>query len=250
MNTENSNNLWEAIADDWNIRIGDDGNDFHRELIRPATLRMLNPQPGECILDVACGNGVFARYLAERSINVVAFDYSTAMIEYAKERCASYLEHISFHVADATDYKQLLSLGNGKPFDKAVANMAVMGIHDVVPLFNAVYKLLQDGGVFVFSATHPCFQTPDKSFTSDGNGLITTDYINSKRYSYQILADNPKNAYHWHRPLQELLKICFDSGFVLDDLEEPVFARGSCTHSVWERVPLPIVIRARKILKG
>ena len=60
MNTSNSNDQWERIADDWDVRIGDDGNDFHRELIRPATLGLLNPQSDERILDAACGNGVFA----------------------------------------------------------------------------------------------------------------------------------------------------------------------------------------------
>jgi len=247
MNAECDNTLWEALADDVDIRVGDDGNSFHRELIRPATLRMLDPQPGERILDVACGNGVFARYLAERGVHVAAFDYSPAMIEHAGRRCAAYAEYISLCVADATDYERVLSLGNGRPFDKAVANMAVMGIPDIVPLFRAVYDLLPKGGVFIFSAVHPCFQTPDKSFTPDGTGLITTDYVTQKRYSYQILADNPKKAYHWHRPLQALLKICFDAGFVLDGLEEPVFAKGSCTHSVWERVPLPVVMRVRKL---
>ena len=247
MGSNNSNNFWEAIADDWDTRVGDDGNDFHRELIRPATLRMLNPQTSERILDAACGNGVFARYLAELGVEVVAFDYSPAMIEHARERSAAYSKQIAFTIADATDYGQMLSLGNGKPFDKAVANMAVMGIPDIEPLFKAVFDMLKPGGVFVFSATHPCFQTPDKSFTPDGRGVITTDYITPKRYSYQILTDNPKCAYHWHRPLQELFRICVDAGFVIDGLEEPVFVKGSCTHSVWENVPLPIVIRVQKI---
>ena len=68
MNTDNCNDLGEAIADDWDARVGNDGNDFHRELIRPATLRMLNPQSGERILDVACGNGLFTKYLTERGV--------------------------------------------------------------------------------------------------------------------------------------------------------------------------------------
>jgi len=38
MNTETSNKYWEELAEDWDTRMGDDGNDFHRELIRPATL--------------------------------------------------------------------------------------------------------------------------------------------------------------------------------------------------------------------
>jgi SAM-dependent methyltransferase len=239
--------LWDAIADDWDERIGVDGNDFHRELIRPATMRFLDPQPGERILDIACGNGIFACYLAERGIDVVGFDYSPAMIAHAEKRCAPFAERITLKVADATDHDEIIALGGGRSFDKAVANMAIMGIPDIAPLFKAVYDLLPHGGVFVFSATHPCFQTPGRELTPDGAGLITTEYIRTQRYSYQILADNPKSAYHWHRPLQDLLKPCFDSGFVLDGLKEPVFASGRGGSPVWENLPLPIVLRVRKV---
>lgn len=237
--------LWDEISGDWDVRVGDDGNDFHRDLIRPATLRMLEPRADDRILDVACGNGMFSTLLASLGADVVAFDYSAAMIEHAKERCGAY--KIKLAVADATDYEQVVSLGNGELFDKAVANMALMGIPDIVPLFKAINALLPLGGVFVFSITHPCFQTPDKCFTEDGNGVIVTGYIHSKQYSYQILANNPKCAYHWHRPLQDILRICFDAGFVVDGLEEPVYAPGKCSHSAWEKVPLPIVVRVRKI---
>jgi SAM-dependent methyltransferase len=245
--TENYIEQWNDLAGDWDTRIGDDGNDFHRGLIRPATLRLLNPRPGERILDAACGNGVFAGYLAEQGVDVVAFDYSPNMIEHAKKRFARYSDRISFSVTDATDYDRLISLGGGKLFDKAVSNMAVMGIPDITPLFKAVYELLPTGGVFVFSAVHPCFETPGHSFTEDGKGLITTNYIKPQRILQKILGDNSKCAYHWHRPLHELLRICFNAGFILDSLEEPVFAEGCCTHSVWESVPLPIVMRVRKI---
>jgi len=246
MNTETNNKYWEELAEDWDTRMGNDGNDFHRDLIRPATLRMLNTKSSERILDVACGNGIFTRYLAERGIEVVAFDYSPAMIENAKRRCADYSENITLSVADATNYEQLISLGGGKLFDKAVSNMAIMGIPDIKPLFKAVYELLQNGGVFVFSAVHPCFETPKHDFTTDGSGLITTQYIKPQRVLQRILGDNSKCAEHWHRPLQEILSVCFEAGFVLDGLEEPTFSQGQCTHSVWENVPLPIVMRVRK----
>ena len=246
MKIENNNEHWEALADDWDNRMGDNGNDFHQNLIRPATLRLLSPNPNERILDIACGNGIFARFLAEKNVDVVAFDFSPNMIENAKKRFSD-TKNIAFHVADATDYNQLISLAEGRLFDKAVSNMAVMGIPDIKPLFKAVYELLKIGGVFVFSALHPCFETPDHCFTEDGTGLITKNYIKPQNTLQVILADNPKSAVHWHRPLQELLGVCFEVGFVLDGFEEPTFAHGQCKHSVWESVPLPVVMRVRKI---
>lgn len=127
MNNESNPSLWDELAAAYDERIGDDGNDFHRCLIRPATLRLLNPQRGERILDACCGNGVFARYLARLGVNVVVFDYSEKMIENAKRRCAEYSDLIALSVADATDYEQLMALSGGG-FDKIVSNMAVMGL--------------------------------------------------------------------------------------------------------------------------
>jgi hypothetical protein len=169
------------------------------------------------------------------------------MIDYAQKRCAEFSDRISFSVADATEYDQLLELGEGRLFDKAVANMAVMGLPEIESLFRAVYNMLKIGGVFVFSATHPCFETPNRGFTEDGKGLITTSYIQPQRYEYKILSKSNKRAYHWHRPLQDLLGVCFNAGFVMDGLEEPLYAPGESTHSVWTEVSFPIVVRVGKI---
>ena len=169
----NNKDLWNDIAKEYDARMSDDGNDFHQKLIRPDTVRFLNPQRGERILDIACGNGIFERYLAACGVDVVAFDFGQQMINCAKERCADYLDLISFSVADATDYDRLIALSGGKPFDKAVANMALMGFSQIEPLFCAAAQILKPNGVFVFSVMHPCFQTPEMDFTEDGNGLIT-----------------------------------------------------------------------------
>ena len=246
MGIENGIARWEALADDWDARMGSDGNQFHRELIRPATLRLLDPQPGERILDAACGNGIFSRKLAEMGARVTAFDYSPQMIAHAKERCADCLGSIQFEVADATDYRQVTALGYG--FDRAVSNMAVMDIADIAPLFRAIYEMLEPGGVFVFSAVHPCFQTPGNEFTQDGKGLVTFSYIEPQRHSPQALANNEKRVFHWHRPLHLLLGQCFGAGFVLDALEEPVFAREKHEDGRfnWIDIPAAIVIRVRK----
>ena len=47
----------------WDERMGE-GNDWHRLLIAPAQERLLALQRDELVLDVACGNGQFARHMA------------------------------------------------------------------------------------------------------------------------------------------------------------------------------------------
>ena len=55
---------------------GDESNDFHREVVRPKVTELLNPDPTDYILDIACGNGNYYAYLAEKAVSVLAFDYS------------------------------------------------------------------------------------------------------------------------------------------------------------------------------
>ena len=61
---------WDRNAAFWNERMGE-GNDFFNVLLWPAIERLLKPGPGECLLDVACGNGLTSRRLATAKTRVV-----------------------------------------------------------------------------------------------------------------------------------------------------------------------------------
>lgn len=86
MGTEESKKIWEENAQFWDNAMGDESNEFHREVVRPKVTELLSPNPADYILDIACGNGNYSSYLAQRGASVVAFDYSKKMIELAKRR--------------------------------------------------------------------------------------------------------------------------------------------------------------------
>lgn len=238
--------------------MGEHSNSFHREIIRPGTEELLAVQAGDVILDIACGNGNFSRRLVELGAKVIAFDYSRAMIKNARRRCQEYLDSIEFKVIDATDYNQLINLGRSS-LDKAVANMALMDIADISPLLNATYELLKPGGVFVFSVCHPCFQTPPpmrKIVETEevGRDVITRmgvqifNYITPCSHEGCAIAGQPVPQLYYHRPLSVLLEVCFEAGFVVDGLKEPVFKKPeSCQKFDWYEIPPAIIVRLRKL---
>lgn len=68
----------------------DTGNDYYTFLELPALERLVDPQPGEVALDLATGNGLVARWLADHSVNVDATDGSHEMINHANSRTLSW----------------------------------------------------------------------------------------------------------------------------------------------------------------
>jgi len=161
---------WEMNAEVWDNRMGGEGNDFFNILCWPAIASLLDLKPDSHILDIACGNGLTTRRLAELGATVTAFDFSSNLIEKAKTRLKDHASRVNFHVIDATNESQLLSLGHSK-FDSALSNMALFDIANIETLFQILPKLLKPKGVFVFSITHPSFNN-----TSSAHVVEEADY--------------------------------------------------------------------------
>lgn len=222
---------WEANAEVWDARMGDDGNDFFNILCWPSLVSLLNPQAEQRILDIACGNGLTSRRLAARGARVTAFDFSANLIEKAKARSSNLQSLLSYHVVDATDENQLLSFGTGV-FDSALSNMALFDMADIERLFRTLPKLLKPGGTFVFSLTHPAFNNASSTHVMEefDDGKIHTIYsVKISRYMTPYhgkglaLASQPQPQMYFERPLQDYLNLGFQNGFVLDGFEERAF---------------------------
>ena len=80
--------IWDRNADFWDEGMGE-GNAFHKNLIEPTQLRLLSLESGERVLDIACGNGQFARKMASLGAEVLAVDAAPRMIENAQRRTPS-----------------------------------------------------------------------------------------------------------------------------------------------------------------
>src|SRR5258706_11098418 len=120
-----SRDIWDTNAEAWDRKIGSGGG-WQTTLVAPTVERMLNIQPGEHVLDIACGNGQFSRRLLELGAVVVASDFSPKLIELAKDRTTEHSDRITYHVIDATDEAQLLALGEQGSFDATVCSNALM----------------------------------------------------------------------------------------------------------------------------
>jgi ubiquinone/menaquinone biosynthesis C-methylase UbiE len=247
---------WDAKASFWDALHGYDGNLFHKTLVGPTAERLLGLKAGERVLDVACGSGQMSRRLAELGAQVVATDFSAALIEKARARTPGDAR-IDYRVVDATDEDALVALGAAS-FDAVVCNMALQDIADIEPLFRAVKRLLRAGGRFVFTTTHPCFNLSSTVFGQeryevDGQivyqqSLKQTEYLTPAVHEGAGAAGEPTAHLYFHRPLHVLLNAAFRAGLVMDAVEEPAFPEGTVGGSrlSWAEYPqFPPVLAAR-----
>ncbi|WP_414623051.1 class I SAM-dependent methyltransferase [Calothrix sp. CCY 0018] len=251
---------WNATAKVWDERMGDEGNDFYRVLVRPAIEKLLQLKPGQRILDVGCGNGLTTRRLASLGARMLGIDFASEMINNARKRTNYNQELIEYQVLDATDETALLKLCESS-FDAAVSAMVLMNMAEIEPLFKALTKLVRPGGCFIFAVMHPCFNSMHTSMAAElieKENLIYTEYsVKVKAYLKPTkvrglaLENQPQPHTYFHRPLNILLNTAFNAGFVLDGLEEPTFLPELAAENIgigWSKfseIPPVIVARLR-----
>ena len=102
-----------------------------------AVLEMLNPKPGERILDVGCGEGSLTQKIVAAGAEVVGIDMSEEMIAAARGR------GIDARLIDAE------RLPFAREFDAVFSNAALHWVRDHDAMLAGVHRALKSGGRFV-----------------------------------------------------------------------------------------------------
>src|SRR5258708_23243022 len=122
----------------WNAHLYDDKHGFVSKYGEDL-VDLLNPQQGERILDLGCGTGYLANYIAQTGARITGIDNATAMIERAK---AAYPD-LDFQVLSATDFHF------DKPFDAIFSNAALHWVLDKDSAIDCISRNLRPGGRLV-----------------------------------------------------------------------------------------------------
>ena len=102
-----------------------------------AVLALLDPKPGERILDVGCGEGTLTAQIGALAASVVGIDVSTEMVSAAKAR------GLDARVIDAE------RLPFDHEFDAVFSNAALHWVRDHDAMLAGVHRALKPGGRFV-----------------------------------------------------------------------------------------------------
>lgn len=238
-NIENKR-IWDSNAKDWDDYMGEDGNDWHKELIAPETERLLNLKRNDWLLDIGCGNGLFARRMAKKGIKVTAFDFSNSNIEYAKKYDITNIEYLKIDATLESDLRKL----NEVKYNGLVSNMVLMDMSDIECLFSHVTDLLTNDGAFVFSIQHPCFNSEYIDIAEDGR-LILSDYIHVDTSKGIAIPTQTKKQYYFHRPISYYMNLGITNGLVISGFIEPTFETKDKSQ-VYSKFPPILIIRMIK----
>ncbi len=253
----NSDGGWDAVAEWYDKLVGEKGSDYHKNVILPAALKMLDARPGESVIDVCCGQGVLAKPMLDAKVaKFVGVDASRRLIESARARHGSD-PRVSFIIADACASG---SWADGT-HDAATCIMAVHDVPDIKPLFSNIAKSLKPGGRAVFVFMHPCFRIPKKSHWGwDADQKIQFRRLDSYATPLEIeIATHPgkgtaDSTSFRHRPLADVLTALGGAGLGVTAGDELCSHRRSqgtgpfskAEHRAAEEFPLFLALAARK----
>jgi trans-aconitate methyltransferase len=102
-------------------------------------LEVLQPRPGERILDVGCGPGQLTAEIAKSGADVLGLDSSEEMLRKARENYPA----LTFVLADAAAFRFT------EPFDAVFSNAALHWVKNAPAAVQSIAQALRAGGRFV-----------------------------------------------------------------------------------------------------
>ena len=232
----------------------DEVADWYDAVVREGTIvqdaaiatitRLAGDVAGRRVLDLACGQGIVARAMAQRGASVLGVDISEKLLDLARREETALPLGIEFRDLNAEDLTQL---PDGS-FDGVVCNMALMDIADLAAVFRGVSRTLRSGGWFVFSIMHPCFQTPNSRWHVSERGepgRLVSDYFNeSLWYSADSVGMRSRVGAH-HRMLSTYLNEMVLAGFQMEACDEPYISREhGMTEPAYDLAPALLCVRS------
>lgn len=168
-----------------------------------AALSLLDPQPGEMILDIGCGDGALTQQIGAAGAKVIGLDASADMVEAARAR------GVDAFVADAQALGLETQLARFGRFDAAFSNAALHWMLDPAAVARGVLALLRPGGRFV------------GEMGGEGNLAIIRGALREEltEQGYPLPADDPQ----WYASPATFASVYADAGF--EEIEADLIPR-------------------------
>ncbi len=225
---------WGNVANWYDNLIETNQDSYQRRLILPNLIRLLELQKGEVILDLACGQGFFAREFARLQLpeqgsgeqakngaKVIGVDISKELIDIARLQTPSHI--VEYHVAPA----EKLDFLQNESVDKIVIILSLQNIENANDVVKEASRVLKPRGKLFIILNHPAFRIPKgSSWGWDEDKKMQyrriDSYLGESREEIQMHpGDKPwEKTISFHRPLQFYFKALNRNNLLISKLEE------------------------------
>ena len=253
MASKRADTSWGKVATWYDEHLKTCDDTYQKQLILPNILRVLDLHEGENVLDLACGQGFFARAFNKTGARVTGCDISKELIAIAQAQSD---EKITYVTAQADQ----LSFSKSSSFDTVVCILALQNIENILSTYKEVSRVLVFGGRFVIVINHPAFRVPKNSSW----GWDDEKNVQFRRVDRYLSADSvpihvhpglqdPVATISYHRSLQDFFKVSAKVGFAVTRLEEWISHKKStlgprqkAEDTARKEIPLFLMLEARK----
>ena len=185
----------------------------------PALFSMMPDLNGKKVLDLGCGFGEHCmHFIHDGADQVIGIDISEKMLEIArKENSDSKISYINMPMEDIDQLNE--------QFDMVISSLAFHYVEDFSGVVKNIYKMLYEGGLFIFSQENPLCtcHSGDNRWTKDENGNKV--YLNLANYGIEGERESVwfvNNVKKYHRTFSTIVNTLIEVGFTIEKMIEPL----------------------------
>lgn len=249
---------WGKVAEWYDKHLEKGGDTYHDKVVHPHLLRMLDDLKGKHVLDLACGQGIFSRLMADKGASVVGVDLGKELIDLAEKRNKDYTFKVHYYHSGSDN---LYMVKDGTK-DLVVCVLALQNIEKLQETFKEVSRVLKKGGKFVAVLNHPVFRNPTHThwgYDEKENLQYrrVEEYLSESKIKIDMTPGSPKDkkfTVSFHRPLQVYVKALSKNSLAITRFEEWVSHKESqsgprkqAEDKARKEIPLFLAVEATKL---
>ena len=245
MSKDNIRDHWNLIYKDYQKKrtISFEDIDYSGGYAKESELNLLGNVKGKNVIELGCGGAENSIILTKKGALCTGIDLSIEQLNYARNSVDKHGVEIELIEGDFEN----LSIFDEASFDIALSIFAFDWAQELNVVFKEVYRILNNGGIFVFSMEHPILNL----LGDNPKELKITENYFEKIIEWEgstgipLKAQSPK--------ISDLINLLIENGFTIKKLIEPQPLEDKVTLEecypldVIKRVPSTIIIKALKI---